>query len=289
MKLDYIICLIGTIQFLALFLHRFFSMKNTMVNERAKALKLIDRFNPKCVESKRAFVQVEKDDFLISLREMISNPLSINQGNHPLCGIACVIKIAAELDPVGLVKMSAHLYANGVYAPSPLKSSIKVASNLKNMKPVAGLTAANFVLQTSVKSFYNPVTGYNNKPGTKFNEWQGITFPYQLRQFLTRYFKIDSVNARTYFHTIEEIQGLLAKPAMIMAWTSWNQMKNPTAKFKLLEQHYVIIKKLERKGAEVILTIDNPRKSHDRLQVMTFANEKLFYKAIIGIYAFRGK
>jgi hypothetical protein len=37
------------------------------------------------------------------------------------------------------------------------------------------------------------------------------------------------------------------------------------------------------------LTIDNPRKSHDRLQVMTFANEKLFYKAIIGIYAFRGK
>jgi hypothetical protein len=264
-------------------------MKNTMVNERVKALKMIDRFNPKCVESKRAFAQVEKDDFLISLREMISNPMIINQGNHPLCGIACVIKIAAALDPVGLVKMSAHLYANGIYAPSPLKSAIKVPSNLKNMKPVAGLTAANFVLQTSVKSFYNPVTGYNNKPGTKFNEWQGITFPYQLRQFLTRYFKITSVSAHTYFHTIEEIQGLLSKSAEVMAWTSWNQMKNPAGKFKLLEQHYVLIKNIERKGAEVILTIDNPRKSHDRLQVMNFASEKLFYKAIIGIYAFRGK
>jgi hypothetical protein len=110
-----------------------------------------------------------------------------------------------------------------------------------------------------------------------------------LRQFLTRYFKIDSFSARTYFHTIEEIQGLLSKSAEVIAWTSWNQMKNPAGKFKLLEQHYVLIKNIERKGPEIILTIDNPRKSHDRLQVMNFASEKLFYKAIIGIYAFRSK
>jgi hypothetical protein len=97
------------------------------------------------------------------------------------------------------------------------------------------------------------------------------------------------LSARTYFHTIEEIQGLLSKSAEVIAWTSWNQMKEPAGKFKLLEQHYVLIKNIERKGAEIILTIDNPRKSHDRLQVMNFASEKLFYKAIIGIYAFRSK
>ena len=220
----------------------------------------------------------------------MQNPVGINQGVHPLCGIACVMKIAAELDPVGLVKMGGYFYANGKYqSTSFLNKSIKVPTQLKNMKPTAGLTPASFVLQTTIKAFYNPVTGYNNKPGTKFNEWQGITFPYQLKRFLKNYFKIVQIPARTYRHTIEEIQELTRKKAIIMAWTSWNQMKKSGGKFKLLEQHYVIIKQVKRVGDQIQMIVDNPRKTHDKLQLFKFNNEADFYKAIIGIYAFKAK
>lgn len=265
-------------------------MEKTINTEQLKALKLIDRFNPKCVEETWAFRKIERHAFLDSLRQVIVNPVAVTQGVHPLCGIACTVKIAAQLDPVNLVKMGAYLFANGQYlSRSFLSKPIKVPGKLKKMEPQAGLTPANFVLQATIKSFYNPITGYNNKPGTKYNEWQGITFPYQLKRFLKGYFNIKQIPAKTYRHTIEEIQELLQKKAAIMAWTSWNQMKNPGGKFKLLEQHYVIIKGLDRVGDEVHLTVDNPRKSHDKLQVFKFKSDKDFYKAIIGIYAFVSK
>jgi hypothetical protein len=41
------------------------------------------------------------------------------------------------------------------------------------------------------------------------------------------------------------------------------------------------------KGDEVVLTIDNPRKLHDKYQIIRFPNAKRFYKAIIGVYAFK--
>lgn len=119
------------------------------------------------------------------MRDLVSNPLAISQGVHPLCGITCVMKIAAELDPFNLVRMGGYFYANGEYITrSFLTPRIKVPSRLKNMKASAGHTSANFILQSTIKSFYNPATAYNNKPGTKFNEWQGITFPAQLGKFL---------------------------------------------------------------------------------------------------------
>ena len=265
-------------------------MSNTLNFRQLQALKLIDRFNPKCLDGKVAFSAITKEEFLNSIRDLISNPLAISQGVHPLCGIACVMKIAAELDPVNLVKMGGYFYANGEYITrSFLTPPIKVPSHLKNMKAAAGHTSANFILQSTIKSFYNPVTCYNNKPGTKFNEWQGITFPSQLRKFLKTYFDIDSVPMRTYRHTIEEIQSKLKEGITLMAWTSWNQMKKHGGRFKLLQQHYVIIKNIERFGTEIHLTIDNPRKTHDKLQVIKFENEKQCYKALIGVYGFKRK
>lgn len=265
-------------------------MNNTVNFRQLQALKLIDRFNPKCLDENTAFSAISKDEFLASLRDLVRNPATITQGVHPLCGIACVMKIAAELDPINLVKMGGYFYANGNYTTrSFLTPPIKVPTHLKQMKPTAGHSAANFVLQSTVKAFYNPITGYNNKPGTKFNEWQGITFPFQLKRFLKTYFDIQVVSMRTFRHTIEEIQSQIDQGVTLLAWTSWNQMKNPGARFKLLEQHYVIIKKIERKGTEIYLTIDNPRKSHDKLQVLKFENEKQCYKAIIGVYGFKRK
>lgn len=258
-----------------------------MHNEQLKALKLIDRFNPKCLDEFGAFQQIDRYQFLNSLKDLIQKPVSITQGEHPLCGIACAVKIAAELDPVNLVKMSAWFYARGKFEPgSFLKKRIAAPQHLKNATPVAGLSPANHVLQTTIKAFYNPLTGYNNKPGTKYNEWQGITFPHQLRKFLTNYFKIKRVPVRTFRHSIEELQKLLEKPVVLMAWTSWNQMKNPGGRFKLLEQHYVLIKAIQRKEEKVEVIIDNPRKKHDYYQSFTFPNEKAFYKAIIGVYGF---
>lgn len=262
-------------------------MEKTVNIEQSKALKLIERFNPKCLDKYGAFQQIDRHQFLNSLRELIHQPASITQGEHPLCGIASAVKIAAELDPVNLVKMSAWFYARGKYEPgSFLRKKIAVPQHIKNATPVAGLSPANHVLQTTIKSFFNPITGYNNKPGSIFNEWQGITFPHQLRQFLTNYFRIKTVPVRTYRHTIEELQLLLQKSVKLLAWTSWNQMKNPGGRFKLLEQHYVLIKSVQWKGQEVELIIDNPRKKHDQYQQFMFPNERAFYKAIIGVYAF---
>jgi len=265
-------------------------MEKTVSLQQARALKLIDRFNPKCVEENWAFPLISKNDFLSSLKQLVRNPAGITQGIHPLCGIACAVKVAAELDPVNLVKMGAYFFANGKYVSrSFLDKSIKVPGRLKKMEPTDGLSAAGFVLQTTIKSFYNPLTGYNNKPGSKYNEWQGITYPYQLRKFLKRYFQIEEVPVRTYRHTIEELQGLLRKQVSLLAWTSWNQMKNSGGKFKLLEQHYVLIKSIKRNGEKVEVVIDNPRKKNDHYQRFIFNNEKDFYKAIIGVYGFRRK
>ncbi len=263
-------------------------MGNLANGQQQKALQLIDRFKPIYGESFPAFHGIDSSDFVVSLRELIQNPEGINQGSHPLCGIACALKIAAELDPVNLVKMAMDLYSKGEYGSgSFLRSSIKVPKQLKSATPSAGHNAANSVLQTTIKSFYNPLTGYNNRPGSKFNEWQGITFPYQLRRFLTYYFQIERIPARTYLHTVQEIKTLLDKGVVIMALTSWHQMVKPGAKFKLFQQHYVLIRGIERFGQEVHLIIDNPRKYNDKLQVIKFDNETQCYKALIGIYGFK--
>lgn len=259
-----------------------------MNQKQLKALQLIDRFNPKCIENTTAFKKINLQEFLDSLKTLISNPQGISQGNHPICGVSCAVKIAAQLDPVGLVKMSAYLFANGEFRlRSFLVKPIKSPANLRKTIPIAGLTPANHVIQTTLKSFFNPITGYNNKPGTKFNEWQGITFPYQLRSFLTSYFKIKEVPVSTYHHTIESLQTLIADDTILMAWTSWNQMKNPGGRFKLLEQHYVILKAIEVVGNSVHLTIDNPRNAGENLQKINFNSEKDFYKAIIGVFGFK--
>lgn len=264
-------------------------MEKTINTEQVKALMLIDRFNPKCGLENRAFPLIQKDEFVSSFKALIHNPVNISQGIHPLCGIASAIKIAARLDPVGLVKMGAHFFARGSYSNRALiQKPIKVPSKLKGMKNGHGLSAAGFVLQATIKSFYNPLTGYNNQPGTKYNEWQGITFPHQVCRFLKSYFNIQRLPARTFGHTVEEIQGLLNQKAMVMAWTSWNQMKNPGGKFKLFEQHYVLIKEVRQDGEKVELLIDNPRKGEEDPQEFIFQNKKQFYKAIIGIYAFKG-
>lgn len=256
--------------------------------KQAKALQLVDRFNPNCIGEYGAFNRINKYEFLDALKESIQKPITINQGEHPLCGIACLVKIAAELDPINLVKMGAHFYANGRFnSPSFLKKSIKTPRHLQGDKPQNGLSASNHVIQTSIKSFLNPITGYNNRPGSKFNEWQGITLPFQIKRFLTTYFKIQSVPARTYFHTIQEIQKLLKDDAVVLAWTSWNQMIHPGGKFKMLKQHYVLIKSIKTEGKKVWLTIDNPRKRTGQLQEFKFNSPKEFYRAIVGIYPFK--
>ncbi len=261
-----------------------------MNNQQLKALHLIDRFQPKCEQEFWAFPLIQKEDFLESLKQLVANPLNISQGNHPICGITSAIKVAAALDPVSLVKMSAHFFANGKYeTPSFLLKSIKVPKVLKKSENTAGLSAASYVLQTTIKSFYNPLTGYNSKPGNKYNEWQGITFPHQVSNFLTNYFRIQRVPAKTFFHTIKEIQSLLNDGNQIIAWTSWNQMKNPGGRFKLLQQHYVVIKSVENVEGQIHLSIDNPRKGDESSALFKFENEKQFYSAIIGIYAFKRK
>lgn len=264
-------------------------MEKTITLQKQKALQLIEKFNPLNAKTP-AFEKLDKDEFLFSLKKMIENPVTISQGVHPLCGIASLLKIAAELDPVGLVKMGAHLFAKGVYqTPSFLLKRIKTPKALRRMENKKGLTPAEHVLQTTIKSFYNPLTGYNNKPGTLFNEWQGITFPYQLANFLKSYFKIERVKLPTYNHSVEDLDTALKSGLSLIAWTSWNQMINPGGKFKLLHQHYVILKKIERVGTEVHLIIDNPRKTSHKLQRFKFQNETQFYNAIIGVYAFKRK
>ena len=264
-----------------------------MENERnlqLKALKLIDRFNPSCDSNCWAFEKIDKQEFLVSLRRMIESPQTISQGVHPLCGIASMLKIAVELDPVGVVKMGAHLFAKGVYQkPSFLQKKVRAPKSLRKVENVKGLSPAEHVLQTTIKSFYNPITGYNNKPGTLFNEWQGITFPFQLSNFLKSYFKIERIDFPTFRHSVKDIQNAINEGTSLLAWTSWNQMIHPGGKFKLLKQHYVILRQVIRVGKQVQVIIDNPRQKDKEVQHLVFETEKQFYKALIGVYAFRRK
>lgn len=264
-------------------------MEKVINLHKREALQLIEKFSP-AKDCKWSFEKLNKDEFILSLKKMIENPHAISQGVHPLCGIASLLKVAAELDPVGLVKLGAHLFANGSYqTPSFLYKKVKAPKSVRKMKNYKGLSPAEHVLETTIKSFYNPLTGYNNKPGSLFNEWQGITFPHQLANFLKSYFKIERVTLRTFLHSVDELDKALKAGVSIMAWTSWNQMINPGGKFRLLHQHYVILKKIERIGNELHVVIDNPRKNHDKLQVLKFQNESQFYKAVIGVYGFKRK
>ncbi|WP_070138057.1 hypothetical protein [Crocinitomix algicola] len=262
-------------------------MGDLIRHEQTKALMLIDRLDRDELKYSIAFSNINLKEFLHSLKSIIDNPLLITQGAHPLCGIACLVKIAAALDPITLVKMSAHFIVNGRYQPpSFLLKRVKVNKNILQMEPSGGLTPADHVLQLSLKAFMNPISGYNNKPGTKFNDWQGITFPYQIRKFLTRYFKIEEVPIRNFSFTPEYLSDVLRLGVKVLAWTSWNQMRNPGGKFKILEQHYVLIKRIDIVGETVKIWVDNPKVKSAELQEFSFNSRKEFKKAIIGVYAF---
>ncbi len=263
-------------------------MEKTANLKQKKALKLIERFNPAVESDELAFDKMGKADFAASLQKMIEEPASITQGAHPICGVASALKIAGELDPVGLVKMGAHLFAHGVYQmPSFLLKKIKVPKSVQNMKHSNGLSPAEHVLETTIKAFFNPITGYNNNPGSLFNQWQGITFPHQLANFLKDYFKIDRVSLPKFRFTTDELESALNSGISVLAWTSWNQMKKPGERFKLLEQHYVVLKKLERVDDGFNLWVDNPRKNNAELECFKFENATQLKKAVIGIYGFK--
>ncbi len=261
-------------------------MENGNRVAQVQALNLLNKFSPKCNGLEVAFPGISVEEFKDSLIKMIENPSEITQSSHPICGITTALKVVAILDPVALVKMAAQLFANGVYQPkSFLVSKIKTSKSLTVEQERFGLSPAEFVLQTSIKAFYNPITGYANKPKTVLNNWQGITMPYQIKQFLTGYFRIQLIPAKTFLHSIRDIQKHLSSGNQIIAWTSWNQFKNPGGKFKITQQHYVLIKELKQVDKKIYLTIDNP-KNRKQTEEFIFPDDKSFYKAIIGIYPF---
>jgi hypothetical protein len=264
-------------------------MNEKYTTEQRKALALIHRFHPVCDGQNWAFPMIEKDDFLASLKELIQHPEGITQGKHPICGITCAIKVAAVLDPINLVKMAAHLFANGYYQHrSFLISRIKVPKNLSEVSDFHGLSAAEFVLTATIKSFYNPLTGYQANPNSWLSNWQGVTFPWQISKFLTTYFSIELVPSKNFRPGLAEIQNLVHPSIQIVAWTSWQQFKKPGSRIKLTAQHYVLIKDVTVGPYGLSVEIDNPKNRKDT-EEYKFVMNREFTAAVLGVYGFRRK
>lgn len=254
---------------------------------RAKAIALTENINPRVFKKEVAFQHIQPSEFIASLKSIIENPQLIKQGGHPICGVSVALKIAAEIDPITLVKMAVNIFVNGTYNPgSFLLRKITVPERILNEEKYNGLNAALFVLQVGIKNFLNRFTVYKANPKHFFGQLQGITYPWQIKRFLTDYFKCDSISKSLYRNDFERIHVALEKGHHVLALTSWNQMKSPNQRFKLLDLHYVLIRGIEKTAKGITIFIDNPAGHTNELEVFTFENDNALRKAIRGIYAY---
>ena len=259
-------------------------------NRKNEAIALTRKINPAVLSKEIAFKHIKPSEFVSSLREIILEPNKIKQGAHPICGVSAALKIAAELDPVTLVKMAVNLYVNGNYNPGNfLLKQIKVPERISTKEEKHGLTPASFVLQVSLKNFMNRFSSYGGNAKKKSAQIQGITFPWQIKKFLMDYFKIDSVGRSLFKNDFESIKSKIEKGHRVMALTSWKQMNDPKARMNILDLHYLLIKGIERKNDQIILYVDDSSGASTQMKEFTFNSDKELRKGVRAVYAYNKK
>ncbi len=208
---------------------------------KAGALKAIEDFRNDPSIKQGVFKGITKEQFANDLKKMIEKPTSITQGDNNLCGVATSCKVAADQDPYNLVKLAIDLYSSGEEKSCPrsyVLDKIQANSKLYDATEFNGLTAAEFVLFTSIRNDGN-ATGYD--PNSWMESAQGITWPGQVTSFLTDHMWInDESPLFSNFVNAQDINDAIEKGQSVMVLTSWNEFKyqgifNPTS------MHYIQI------------------------------------------------
>ncbi|MCH2232760.1 MAG: hypothetical protein MK078_00805 [Crocinitomicaceae bacterium] len=263
--------------------------KKYIENRKKEAIALTRKINPAVLSKEIAFTHIKPQDFICSLREIVLEPNKIKQGLHPICGVSAALKIAAELDPVTLVKMAVNFYVNGNYNPGNfLLRQIKVPERVRNTEITSGLSAASFVLQISVKNFLNRFSTYKPVPNN-LSQIQGITFPWQIKKFLTDYFRVDSINRSLFKNNFNSIKEKIESGHRLLALTSWKQMNHPNSRISNFDLHYLLIKGIEKKEDQIILYVDDSSGTNSGNKEFIFQNEKELKKAVRAVYTYNKK
>lgn len=113
---------------------------------------------------------VDRKTFADNLSRTLRNPVSLNQHDTNLCGVAVACKIAAEYIPGKYAEMAMSIYDNGTYQ--------NYAANPEslNAKQFNGLLASDFIVMGTLRHSLN--SGLNAYDATK-DEWgiSGFSWP----------------------------------------------------------------------------------------------------------------
>lgn len=257
----------------------------TMSKKKHKAVALAGKIKFNNISTTPNFQEISPEDFQESLQQIIENPHLIKQKGEPVCGVSVALKIAAEIDPITLVKMATHLYVNGNYnAGSFMLRAIKSPKEASKLQEEKNLSAVQ-VLHSSIKHTLNPITGYNPNGEGLWHDITGITFPHQIKRFLKDYFRIEFMNNTPFNNGYDKIKKHISRGDRVMALTNWGKMQHPEGKSTWFNWHYVLVKGIDKVDGKIKLFIDDSSSSNN-LSTYTFKTEKQLKKAVRGIFCF---
>ncbi len=136
---------------------------------------------------------IPKPLLITDMRDILKNPVgTIKQLNAPLCGPASILYALVRRDPVKFVRMCRDLYENGRFDTPKLK--IAPSQALKDSKVGFKMTAANWVVQASIRDSMNAAIDFTASSGGV----AGITTAEEMQELAKEILGLNLDNRRTY-------------------------------------------------------------------------------------------
>ncbi len=142
--------------------------------EKANARQMVTDFaNNK--NSSTVWKNISKEDFVVSLNNILNNSESIDQSSTNLCGVAVACKAMVDYNPEAFTKMALSIYQTGKYGDYSANPEL-LNSGMSN-----GLDAANYVVMTTLRNSLNKYLNFNPKNDLGLS---GLTMPLDVDKIL---------------------------------------------------------------------------------------------------------
>jgi hypothetical protein len=149
-------------------------------------------------------------ELLAALAERIDFPDVIDQAETNLCGIAAVVHILAEFEPLRYVTGILDLYHRGEASFGGFYE-MKLGENYTNLSPTKGLNPADFILLGGIRYVENFPDRYD--PST---DWglDGFSWPLEVIRLVESFTSLRDISPE-----VKRRNGYRAKPKSIAFWS----------------------------------------------------------------------
>ncbi|MCH2042893.1 MAG: hypothetical protein MK212_02040 [Saprospiraceae bacterium] len=234
--------------------------------------------------TKTEWAEISKEDFVLSLDALLTDPSRIDQANTNLCGIATTCKLALEYNPKAFTDLAIQLYTKGeARVEGRPDLTIKVNKDLLDDKTFKGLDPALYVIMCAMRHSWNSYYDYDPHTDTGH---EGFTYPKDVTGILEGHFGVKQEYSpiSSWDDNFTEIQYSISQNWRVVGLFDMSMVSSNTISFD--NWHYVEIQSLvENSDKTVTLTVWNPNGGINN-DIWPFKSRQEFHNALRNFIAY---